>query len=116
MLIDALHVNGMQYCIHGDQAYLLRPWMQTAYPRLNPTENKAHYNAPMNSARVAVEWSYKDMKLDFVSQEYHRKLQVRKVPVANMYSILHLHYFVTRRPVRLILLSLEDISSVLLLC
>jgi len=85
-LKDGLKIDGIQHCIYDDQAYVLRPWMQTADPSLAATQEQLQFNASMNAARTAVEWSYKDIKQEFASNDFHRKLQVRKMPVANLYT------------------------------
>jgi hypothetical protein len=36
----------------------------------------------MNSVRIAVEWSYKDIKQNWTSVDYKRKLKVREAPIA----------------------------------
>lgn len=35
---NGLIVNGIQYCIYGDQDYVIRPWMQTACPTVLATD------------------------------------------------------------------------------
>ena len=85
VLEENMKVEDVQYCIYGDQAYVLRSWMQTGYPRLLATEEQIQFNNSMNAARVAVEWSYKDVKQEFASQDFHRKLLVRKLPISNLY-------------------------------
>lgn len=43
------------------------------------------FNRSMNQGRTAVEWSYKDVKQQFTSQDFKRSLKCRKAPIAIMY-------------------------------
>ena len=78
-------IDGTQFCTYGDQVYVLRPWIQTAYPLTTAAAEQVEFNKSMNSARTSLQWSYKDIKQDFVSHDFYRKLQVERVPVAHMY-------------------------------
>jgi len=86
-LRDDLKIGEKQYCIYGDQAYVLRPWMQVGFPRKRATPEQLRYNNKMNAARIAVEWSYGEVKASWASQDYARKLQTGKVPVGLLYII-----------------------------
>jgi hypothetical protein len=74
-----------QFCIYGDGAYLMRPWLQVGFGRQSATPEQLQYNAEMSAARVAVEWSYKDLKAMWTTQDFKRKLKVRQSPVAVLY-------------------------------
>jgi len=74
-----------QYCIYEDAAYMLRPWLQVAYPREIATQSQQDYNKHMSSVREAVEWSYKEIKLHFTSQDMKRKLKARESPISVLY-------------------------------
>eukprot|EP00171_Calliarthron_tuberculosum_P001560 IDg1560t1 len=86
-LQDALCIDNVQYYLYGDQAYILRPWMQTAFPRSSASAEQVAYNTSMNAARIAVEWNYKDVKQMWTSNDFARKLQVRKGPFALLYIV-----------------------------
>lgn len=86
-LQDNMKIDGKQYCIYGDQAYVLRPWMQVGYPRRQATPEQLRYNAEMNAARIAVEWSYGEVKASWATQDYARKLQTGTVPVGKLYIL-----------------------------
>lgn len=79
-------INGKQYCIYGDSAYLLRPWLQTAQPRLHATAAELVYNTAMSAVREAIEWTYKDVKQFWTSQDFRRSLRVRRAPVSLLYK------------------------------
>ena len=44
-------ISGKHYCIYGYAAYLLRPGLQVAFPRLNATPEQLLYNRGMISVR-----------------------------------------------------------------
>jgi len=82
-----LNIGNIQYYIYGDQAYAIRPWLQVAFPRQNITPEQIAFNTSMNKPRTAVEWSYGELKNTFASQDFHRKLQVKKTPVGVFYIV-----------------------------
>lgn len=55
LLQQHLYIKGKKYCIYGDAAYMLRPWLQIAFPRTIETTRQAEYNKKMSAAREAVE-------------------------------------------------------------
>jgi len=85
-LQEGLSIDGKQYCVYGDSAYLLRPWIQTAYSRVGATQAQQAYNKAMSAVREAVEWTYKDLKQIFSSQDFKRQLKVRQAPIALLYK------------------------------
>eukprot|EP00171_Calliarthron_tuberculosum_P004019 IDg4019t1 len=91
ILEEHLFIDGKQYCIFGDAAYILRAWMQIAFPREGATVEERAYNKSMCGARIAVEWSYGEVKQHFTSQDFSRKLHVRRAPIATLYicSVLY---------------------------
>lgn len=80
-----LHIDGVQFYIFGDSAYLLRPWMQRPFFRELATLDEKLFNTAMSSVRVAVEHNYKDLKQYWVSQDFARNLRVKKAPIALLY-------------------------------
>eukprot|EP00171_Calliarthron_tuberculosum_P007751 IDg7751t1 len=84
-LEEALYINGEQYYIYGDQAYVLRSWLQTEFPRATANAAQMEYNKSMNAALISVEWNYKYMKQMWASQDFGRLLQVCKVLMAALY-------------------------------
>jgi DDE superfamily endonuclease len=67
ILSGCLLIDGKQYCVYGDPAYMLCPNLQFGYPGLPETHDQHAYNMSMSSARMAVEWSYKDLKRNFTT-------------------------------------------------
>ena len=81
-----LTIQDRQYCVYGDAAYVLRAWLQTAFPRADATMHQLIYNKDMSAVREAVEWTYKDLKQIWTSQDFKRLLRVRKSPLALLYK------------------------------
>jgi hypothetical protein len=84
-LSAALLVDGKQFCIYGVAAYVLPPFLQVVFPTVNADPETAIYNAKISSVRIALEWTYKDIKQNWTSVDYKRKLKVRKAPIAINY-------------------------------
>jgi DDE superfamily endonuclease len=62
VLAQSLVVNGRQLFLVADSAYTLHPWLQTMFPGTNNANDEIKaFNMPLSGARVAVEWSYKDI-------------------------------------------------------
>jgi len=83
-----LSIDGIQYCLFGDKAYLLRPWMQVAFPERVDGEQDVYeeeQNTNMAAVRVSVEKGYKEIKQVFSCLDYKRKLKVREGPLGLMY-------------------------------
>jgi len=84
-LADALIVGGEQYYLYGDVAYMMRPWLQTAFEGILSPDQDAHNNA-MKVPRTAVEWGFKDVKQVCSSLDFPRKLKIREGPVGLLYK------------------------------
>lgn len=85
-LSDILQVNGDQFYVYADSAYMLRPYMIVPYCAMGASVEQMAFNAAMSSVRVAVEWNYKDLKQVWATNDYARLLKVRKAPVAILYK------------------------------
>ena len=85
-LQENMLIDGKQYCIHGDAAYLLRAWLQTAFPRLTANEAQTICKAKMSAVRETVEWSYNEIKQMWSSQDFKRMLKVGKAPIGLSYA------------------------------
>lgn len=96
LLQQHLHIDGEQFYLYADKAYVVRPWMQTAFPGPTLTAEQAEFNRSMNTVRTAVEWSYGEVKKNFSTQDFHRKLIISKAPVGVLYVLcVLLHNFKT---------------------
>jgi len=54
VLSQGLLINNKQYCIYGDPAYMLKPWLQVGFPSHLCTEEQTFYNKSMSAIREAV--------------------------------------------------------------
>lgn len=86
LLQNMLHIDSVRYCIYGEAAYMLRPWLQTAFPIVTAEIAELEYNTAMNGDGTAVEWSYKDLKQVWTSQDFKRSLKVHQSPIALLYK------------------------------
>ena len=84
-LESCLLLSDRQFYIYGDAAYVLRPWLQTAFDRATATMEQAIYNTGMNRPRTSVEWNFKDLKQIWTRNDFSRLLHVRQFPVALLY-------------------------------
>lgn len=82
MLEEHSVVNGFKYYVYGDKAYLMKLWLIIAY-RSSEIESEDHvlFNTSMNKVRTSVEWSYSELKQYYTTQDFPRKLLVRKLPL-----------------------------------
>lgn len=55
ILEEVLLIDGKQYCLYGDVAYMVRPWLQTAFSRLTAMPLQAMYKNGVSEVRVTVE-------------------------------------------------------------
>jgi hypothetical protein len=84
-LSESLLINGEQYYIYGDLAYILRPYIQVGFQGPNLTTEQASFNSSKSLVRIAVEWAFKDTKQCFIHLVLPRKLNVRMTPVGVWY-------------------------------
>ena len=83
---NAFVIDGTQYYIYGDSAYLLRPWMQRPFVREFATPAQLEFNTAMSALRILVEHNYRDLKQWWCSQDYARNLKVRQAPIGILYQ------------------------------
>ena len=57
ILADGMFIKGKQFCIYGEAAYMMLPWIQVAYPRTNATADELDYKVAMSAVREAIEWT-----------------------------------------------------------
>ena len=75
------------YCLYADSAYALSAWIMHGY--INPQANspEADFNVRMSSARIAVEWGYKNVTQLWQFLDFRRQMMVFKTPVAQLYIV-----------------------------
>ena len=81
-----LKINGSQFYIYGDAAYMIRPWLQVAYPRTGATPDRQTLNSNISGVCVAVEWNYKDLKQMWSFNDFPRALKVRQSPLGLIHT------------------------------
>lgn len=88
-LRSGLLIDGTQYYVHGDSAYVnhVRAWILCGFPRAYETPFTAAFNRSKNRSRTSVEWSYKDLKQMFTSLDFKTALKIRKIPVGIVYTV-----------------------------
>ena len=84
-LQNCLNINGDQFYIFGDKAYVLRPWLQVGFDSVNATAEQQIFNTEMSRVREAVEWSYKDLKQMWTRNDFARSLKVRQAPISLLF-------------------------------
>ena len=85
-LQNCLHINGRQFYIYGDAAYVLKPWLQVVFPRAGASFERQIFNTRMSGVRIAVKWNYKDLKQLWMLNDSPRALKVRQGPLALIYT------------------------------
>ena len=84
LLEEALYMEGVQYYLYGDPAYVLRPWLQKGFRGVGLTPDMTAFNRRMSSLREAVEWGYKEIKLVFAANDNPRQMRVLKTPIGRV--------------------------------
>lgn len=85
-LAASLHIDGIQYCIYGDSAYVLREYLMVGFDGTGITPEQAAFNKAMSRSRVTVEWIFKDIKKYWNHAAYPRKLALCRTPVGVLYG------------------------------
>jgi len=83
-LASTMTVAVEQFYVYGDAAFMLRPWLQTAFEGL-VTPHQAAHNISMNVPRTAVEWGFKDVKQMCSLLDFPRRMKLRETPVGLLY-------------------------------
>lgn len=71
LLQHNLFIDGGQHFIYGDAVYMMKPWLQIAFPRQSATLAQTSFNKRMSSVREAVNWPHKDLNLMFINREVY---------------------------------------------
>ena len=84
-LENNLMIDGQQYYMYGDDAYVLRPWFQMVNDRRTETGAQQILNTKMSSVRKSVQCGYKDLKQMWTRNDFARSLKVRQAPISMLY-------------------------------
>lgn len=63
--------------MHGDSAYLIRPWMKRPSIKEFATLSQLKLDTEMTSFHIVVEQNYRELKQTWTSQDYAPNLKVR---------------------------------------
>lgn len=85
VLEDGLLIQGSQYHIYCDPAYLMMPYMQVPFIVIGENAEQKAFSKKMSAVRVSVEWSYKDVKQMWSCNDFARKMKVKESPISLMY-------------------------------
>jgi hypothetical protein len=61
-LAASLHIDGIQYCLYGDNAYIPCEYLMVGFDGTGETPGHAAFNKAMSRSSVTVEWIFKDIK------------------------------------------------------
>lgn len=85
-LRESLLIGEVQYYVYGDSAYVLRAWLQIGFDGHHLTPAEKEFTTVMSQMRVAVEWTFKDVKQLFLSLDHKRKLKLGEGLVGLQYQ------------------------------
>jgi DDE superfamily endonuclease len=80
----SMNILGVQHCLYGDPAYCLRPYLQVGFQGSNLTEDHIQFNSSMSKVLIAVEWTFRDIKMYFTHIDLPRKLKVGAPTLKNV--------------------------------
>lgn len=83
---ECFSYNNEQYYVFEDKAYTFRPYLIRPFIGAALSEEQEKFNTFMSSLRQSVEHHYKDLKQQWVSQDFPRSLRGRKAPTALLYK------------------------------
>jgi hypothetical protein len=79
------NILGVQYCLYDDPAYCLRLYLQVGFQGSNLTGDQIQFNSSMSKVRIAVEWTFRDIKMYFTHIDLPRKLKMGVTPAGLWY-------------------------------
>ena len=85
-LEKVLQIEGKQFCIYRDSGYNARPYMDVPFQGSSLTTEKSAFNKSMSSARISVEWMFKEVKLYWSHVDFKRQMRVGQSPVGLLYN------------------------------
>ncbi|PXF46215.1 hypothetical protein BWQ96_04000 [Gracilariopsis chorda] len=86
-LSTTLCIDGTQYYIYGDPAYVIRPYLIVGYGGALLTEEQKQFNKEISACRIAVEWAFKDIKKYFSHVSSAKKMRIGCTPAALWYFV-----------------------------
>eukprot|EP00171_Calliarthron_tuberculosum_P001768 IDg1768t1 len=84
-LEECLLNEGLFHCIYGDSGYSAREYLVIPFQGASLSEDQVAFNKAMSKSRITVEWIFKELKLNWTSMDFKRKLRIGESPVGALY-------------------------------
>jgi len=72
-----LHIEPMKFCVYGDSGYNNRAFLEIPFQGSNLSTHQRAFKSPMASAGGTVEWLYNEIKINWTTVDFKRKLKVK---------------------------------------
>jgi DDE superfamily endonuclease len=88
VLAQSLVVNDLQLCLVAESDYTLHLWLQAMFlGTKNANDEIQAFKKAFSGARVAVEWSYKDIRQTWTSLDFKRKLNLNESHIGSLWIL-----------------------------
>jgi hypothetical protein len=77
--------NGRVYALYGDLAYPQSIWLFGGYVNPEPNSPRAQFNKLMSKARIAVEWGFAQIILQWSHVDFRASMKIFQEPIAQQY-------------------------------
>jgi len=81
--------NGEPFCIYGDPAYPIRPWLISPFRQgaMGLNQQQQDFNRAMSELRISVEWTFGKILKYWAFVDYKKDLKVFLQPVGKYYLV-----------------------------
>lgn len=79
-----LHSDAKQYTLYGGLGYNDLIYLKVTFQGTSLTSYQEAYNKGMSTARVTLEWMFKEIKLYWTTVGFKRKLKIAESPVSTV--------------------------------
>lgn len=79
--------NNEVYCVYGDPAYPLTPYIIPPFKAAVLSANQARFNKRMSSVRICVEWGFEKLLSLFAFLDYKKKQKLYLQPIGKYYKV-----------------------------
>ena len=87
MRLHMTRPNNETYCVYGDPAYPLSPYIISPFRGGVITANQARFNKRMSKVRVSVEWGFNKLISIFAFLDYKKNQKLYLQPVGKYYKV-----------------------------
>jgi DDE superfamily endonuclease len=84
-LMPANLSNGRVYTLYGDLAYPQSIWLFGGYVNPEPNSPRAQFNKLMSKARIAVEWGFAQIIVQWSHLDFRASMKIFQEPIAQQY-------------------------------